>query len=523
MVYNNEAFIERTLLSILENDTKYFDIIINDDCSTDNSVSIIEKFLSNHKARTKQWHLSVNKVNLGINASIKNILAIFKNDWVKYFAGDDEFERDSLSEYYNLSIMNDPRSSIVLSGMNLIDRNSDFISKRSSLSPYFYENHWLKTANLYINTINAPSVMIGRETLLAALNETKVKNAEDWPVLRFCISKNIDFKVSKKILVNYRLHQSSLSSSYNSSIKTKKNINRIIDQVEILLNENNVLANSFSVRLGIYIQLKILKADSSLERFAYKAIKLANVQFCIFRILALIDARRDISFNRCMEKIIFTTKEIVKKILYKLFWTSSIDWSSRVNKMGADSVYDSRTLEKDKNKTTKEQTELYSMLINKELYSSKVSQILDYGCGTGRHYEFLSSLNSLDSRATIFGFDPTSELLKFSQNKGYSDVSDQFNYELKYDLIFCHMVLGGLNDRDLELAIKDMTRSLNFNGRVILVEAVNNIKPRLHTKWRARSQESYMPPIDGIEWSILGETYENDDCLKIIMGKFNTH
>ena len=28
MVYNNEAFVERTLLSILENDTKFFDIII---------------------------------------------------------------------------------------------------------------------------------------------------------------------------------------------------------------------------------------------------------------------------------------------------------------------------------------------------------------------------------------------------------------------------------------------------------------------------------------------------------------
>jgi hypothetical protein len=177
--------------------------------------------------------------------------------------------------------------------MNLIDKDSEFIGNRKSLSPYFYENNWLKTTNLYINTINAPTVMIGRENLLSALDETKVKNAEDWPILRFCIWKNIGFKVCKKPLIKYRLHKSSLSSSYNSSIKTKNNINKIIGQVEILLNENSVLSDLWSVRIGIYIQLKILKSDSDLERMTLKALKLVNIQFCIFRILALIDSMRN--------------------------------------------------------------------------------------------------------------------------------------------------------------------------------------------------------------------------------------
>ena len=97
----------------------------------------------------------------------------------------------------------------------------------------------------------------------------------------------------------------------------------------------------------------------------------------------------------------FIIKEIVKKIIYKLGWTASIDWPARVRDMGADSVYDSRTLEKDKNQITKDQTKHYGDLINRELCSSKVSKVLDYGCGIGRHYEFLSSLNSLDHDAVI--------------------------------------------------------------------------------------------------------------------------
>ena len=292
MVYNNEDFIERTLLSIVKNDTKYFDIIINDDCSTDNSVSVVKGFLREHKERTSQWQFNLNKVNIGINASIKNILETNKNVWVKYLAGDDEFEPGSLSEYYQLAIMTNPESSIVLSDMNLINKHSEFIGERKSLSPFFYEHIWLKTANLYINTINAPTVMIGRKSLLSALDKTKARNAEDWPVLRYCILKDFDFKVCEKPLIKYRLQQDSLSSSYNSTTKQRRNVNKISDQVEILLNENRVLSDLLSVKKGIYIQLKLLKTENQLKRLALKTLKLINIQFCIFRLLAFWDGAR---------------------------------------------------------------------------------------------------------------------------------------------------------------------------------------------------------------------------------------
>lgn len=290
MVYNNEDFVERTLLSILENNTENFDVIINDDCSTDNSVSVIKQFLLSNNSITKQWRLNLNKSNLGINASIKNILSVNKNSWVKYIAGDDEFELDSLLEYYQIASKNNPNNCIAIAGMNFINEYSKNIGKRSSLSSYFYENDWLKTTNLYINTINAPSVMIGREPLLAALDETKVKNVEDWPLLRFCISRNFNFKVHKDPLIKYRFHKNSLSSQFNDAIETKNHVKRISNEVEILLNENILLSDSRIVQLGIYIQIKCLKADNIVERFFYKTLKLINIQFVMFRILALIDS-----------------------------------------------------------------------------------------------------------------------------------------------------------------------------------------------------------------------------------------
>ena len=94
--------------------------------------------------------------------------------------------------------------------MSLINEDSEFISKKKSLDPYFYENNLLKTTNFYLNTINAPTVMIGRKNLLLALDKTKVKNLEDWPILRFCVSRNFVFNICNKSLIKYRLHQNSL-------------------------------------------------------------------------------------------------------------------------------------------------------------------------------------------------------------------------------------------------------------------------------------------------------------------------
>ncbi len=213
----------------------------------------------------------------------------------------------------------------------------------------------------------------------------------------------------------------------------------------------------------------------------------------------------------------FIIKEIIKRVLYKLGREVSIDWSSRVRELGPESVYDSRTLKR--KETTTEQNKVYYQLMSAELSSRKVNSVLDFGCGIGRHYNLLSSLKCLSDGAQIFGFDPTTELLEFAQKEPYFEVFNEFKYERRYDLIFCHMVLGGLNDHDMKIALNDMVQSLSIDGRVFLVEAVNDDSPRLHTKWRARNSKSYMPESPEFEWSILGEVFENDDCLKVFVGR----
>ena len=50
-VYNSEEWIIHNLTSIVNQEYDNFDCVITDDCSTDNTVAVIEKFIIDNEAK----------------------------------------------------------------------------------------------------------------------------------------------------------------------------------------------------------------------------------------------------------------------------------------------------------------------------------------------------------------------------------------------------------------------------------------------------------------------------------------
>ena len=89
-IYNAEKYIEQCLKSLLNQTLKNFEVIVIDDCSTDNSAKIVEKFmdLQDWQERFSFAQISPNTGRPGIprNIAIKHA----KGKYI-YFLDSDDF------------------------------------------------------------------------------------------------------------------------------------------------------------------------------------------------------------------------------------------------------------------------------------------------------------------------------------------------------------------------------------------------------------------------------------------------
>lgn len=88
ITYNQQSVIERALNSILIQKEYVYEIIIGDDCSTDNNWDIINRIAQNYPDIIKPYR---NEKNLGIFANMENLYSKPTGDMIFWLAGDDTF------------------------------------------------------------------------------------------------------------------------------------------------------------------------------------------------------------------------------------------------------------------------------------------------------------------------------------------------------------------------------------------------------------------------------------------------
>lgn len=86
--YNQEKYIEDTLLSLLNQDYKNLEILISDDCSSDNTFYLIKKIVDNYTG-THKLVVNRNKINLGVGGNFSENLKRAKGMLIVSADGDD--------------------------------------------------------------------------------------------------------------------------------------------------------------------------------------------------------------------------------------------------------------------------------------------------------------------------------------------------------------------------------------------------------------------------------------------------
>lgn len=214
-VYNKAQYLRSSLNSILEQDYKNIEVLIYDDCSTDNSKEII---INEKDTRIRKFYGDINK---GVKYARDFLLTQSKGDYISIFDGDDIANKYKISKI--LQVFNDKPN------VDFIGTRVEYINEEGKKIRHLYtfesfSNNDIK-ANLFFCNIFATSSIIFKKELIPYINFQSFKHGvgEDYATWANLSKKFILINIPDK-LTTYRVTNSGLMANtkmhYADSIRT---------------------------------------------------------------------------------------------------------------------------------------------------------------------------------------------------------------------------------------------------------------------------------------------------------------
>jgi len=245
--YNHEAFIGEAIESVLMQDFTDFELLIADDCSSDNSTEIIQSY---QDERIKHFFLSE---NVGATKILKLLIENATSSYIALLNSDDRWCQGKLRKQFEF-MESHPEYAACFTWANLIDENGVTINRYEEMDPniFIVENksryEWLNWFFFHGNCLCHPSILI-RKSIYEELGYyngayRQLPDFEYW--VRIC--SKYEIYIIPEVLVN---HRRTTGKTLNTSANSYSNINRhcseiinILSMILIELDDNSFL-NSF--------------------------------------------------------------------------------------------------------------------------------------------------------------------------------------------------------------------------------------------------------------------------------------
>lgn len=273
LVYNQEAYIIEHLESIKFLVINYgkninVDLIINDDCSKDRSIILIDKWLDINLNLFRNVKKIYNKTNLGTCKSVNNLLSANTNHVCKITAADDVY---SFENIFEIKFKND--DTVIKTGfaINIYDgylKPNLFSNILTIATQIIYKKNSLLHRFKHLSINNAPNIFYKTECLknINVLNYmNKFDVTEDWP-LQIAISREYfdsKFELIDKVFVYYRRTRGSTYIVANKRFMNDKNLiyNDLIKNEKKYFERIRLMNRKFCFNMRSKILNKICNLD----------------------------------------------------------------------------------------------------------------------------------------------------------------------------------------------------------------------------------------------------------------------
>lgn len=211
--YNSEKYISEAIESVLKQTYTNWELLIVNDCSTDNTEEIIKSY----QQRKTKIKLINQKENQGVanarNTGIQNA----KGKYIAFLDADDIWREEKLQK--QIQILQNSNADITYTAYLMIDETGKTIKKRSV-------KETLKLKDLLKeNSIIFSSVVCKRE-ILKDKNFKSEWYHEDYIFLLDVAKENKTFKGINESLMQYRVHQRGRSFNKKTAAKYRWKIYR---------------------------------------------------------------------------------------------------------------------------------------------------------------------------------------------------------------------------------------------------------------------------------------------------------
>lgn len=132
IAYNSAEYITNVLESIYKQSYRKLELIISDDCSTDETVDIVHQWLDLHKNDFIRTKLVESFENTGVAPNVNRGVRVACGEWIKVVSGDDKLPPNSISDYVDF-VLNKPECSICFGKFRFWGDNPEIVQRDKDL------------------------------------------------------------------------------------------------------------------------------------------------------------------------------------------------------------------------------------------------------------------------------------------------------------------------------------------------------------------------------------------------------
>ena len=217
LTFNSSKYVIETLESIKTQTYPNIILYISDDCSTDNTVKVCKDWIEKNGSRFVKTKIIVPEHNTGVAGNLNRAWDACETKYIKEIAGDDKLMPNCIKD--NMQYMREHPEAVFVFSKIKVFGNSDqqnkifesvFDYSKFNWSPEKQLDYFLRGKNFVTASTCVTNIEKIRE--LNIRNDERVPLLEDLPKWANAIRKGIKLNFFEKETVEYRVHNTSLST-----------------------------------------------------------------------------------------------------------------------------------------------------------------------------------------------------------------------------------------------------------------------------------------------------------------------